>query len=79
MFGIINESDDDINENIPWSHKDLGSSRIKWDEEDLQKIQEEFQRFNVFSTLSSKVVSITTGVMLPLMIYHKLYKMHRCW
>ena len=61
MFGITNESNDDDNENVPWSHKDLGSCRIKQDEEDLQKIEQEFQRFNVFSTKSLTVVSITTG------------------
>ena len=57
MFGLTPDNLDDIE----WDHKDLGKSRIKLDNDDVQKLSHEFRSHNVFTNGSEYLTNIITG------------------
>lgn len=57
LFGLEPENIDDKE----WDHKDLGSSRIKRDYDDVQKLCHEFQSHRVFTSESGCLTNIITG------------------
>ena len=44
---IFNSVDDDVD--AEWCHFEVGSTRLKRDEDDVQKLMREFQRFDVIT------------------------------
>ena len=59
MFGMENEGDDD-----DWSHKDIGPSRIKRDNDDVDTLVHQLEKFQPFQA-TKHLLCVTTGDVIP--------------